>query len=155
MFTKRTIIGIVVGAIIITIGISSLILSIGLQTVNIDDTFDIGESVSYKFNAPVNAKQNVSITGDSFDVKLSTPGDGPQISLTSHKKEFSYEWIHLADGESKLQIQNTGQSEMYVTGLVYINTDPIHFTYHILVITSGIVIIGFSAGFSIRKPRGF
>ena len=155
MFTKRTIIGTIVGSVIIAIGLGSLLLSIGLQTVNIDDTFDIGESISYKFNAPVNAKQNVSIAGDSFDVKLSTPADGPQISQTSYKKEFSYEWIHLADGESKLQIQNTGQSEIHVTGLVNISTDPIYFTYHILVIISGMVIIGFSAGFSVRKPKGF
>jgi len=34
-------------------------------------------------------------------------------------------------------------------------TDPIQITYHIVVIIGGIIILGFSAGFSIRKPKGF
>ena len=33
--------------------------------------------------------------------------------------------------------------------------DPIQITYHIMVIIGGVVILGFSAGFSIRKPKGF
>ena len=33
--------------------------------------------------------------------------------------------------------------------------DPLFFTYSILVIVAGIVVIGFSAGFSARKPKGF
>jgi len=155
MLTKRTIIGIVIGSVIIALGLGSLIMSFGLQTVNVDDTFDIGDSTSYKFTAPEHSEQSITITGDQFDIKLSSPGEGLQIPLTSHKKEVSLQWFHLADGESKLQIQNTGQSELHVTGAVHISTDLIFFTYHFLVIISGMVIIGFSAGFSVRKPRGF
>jgi len=33
--------------------------------------------------------------------------------------------------------------------------DPIQITYHIMVIIGGVVILGFSAGFSVRKPKGF
>jgi len=33
--------------------------------------------------------------------------------------------------------------------------DPLFLTYHILVIIAGIVVIGFSAAFTVRKPRGF
>ena len=155
MFTKRTIIGTVVGTVIIALGLGSLIMSIGLQTVEIDDTYGVGEGTSYKFTAPSSSEQNVKIVGDSFDITLSTPADGLQIPTTEHKKEVTFQWFHLADGDSKLEIQNTGQSELHVTGTVQISTDPIYYTYHVLVMISGIVIIGFSAGFSIRKPRGF
>ena len=155
MFSKRTIIGTVVGSAIIALGLGSLIMSLGLQTVEIDDIYGIGEGTAYKFTAPNHSEQNVKIVGDSFDVKLSSPAEGLQIPLTEHKKEVTLQWFHLADGDSKLEIQNTGQSELHVTGVAQISTDPIYFTYHVLVMISGIVIIGFSAGFSIRKPRGF
>lgn len=155
MFTKRTIIGTVVGGAIIALGLASFIMSLGLQTVEIDDTYGIGEGTSYRFSAPSSSEQNVKITGESFDVTLSTPADGLQIPLTEHKNEVTFQWFHLADGESKLEVQNTGQKELHITGTVQISTDPIYYTYHVLVMISGIVIIGFSAGFSIRKPRGF
>ena len=54
-----------------------------------------------------------------------------------------------------MQIQNTGDSELRINGTLQFLSDPILITYHIVVITAGIIIIGFSAGFSIRKPRGF
>jgi len=36
-----------------------------------------------------------------------------------------------------------------------VSQDPLFLTYHILVIIAGIVVIGFSAAFTVRKPRGF
>ena len=155
MFSKRTIIGTIVGSGIVALGVAAFIMALGMQTVEIDDTYGIGEFTSYKFTAPAHYSQYVEITGETFDVKLTSPKDGLQVPLTPHKDKVSFEWVHLVDGESKLEIQNTGQSELHVTGTVEISTDPIYFTYHVLVIISGIVIIGFSAGFSIRKPRGF
>ena len=71
------------------------------------------------------------------------------------KKELTVEWIHLADGETKLKVNNTGASKLNISGYFTILTDPSQITYHLLVIISGVVIIGFSAGFSVRKPRGF
>ena len=52
-------------------------------------------------------------------------------------------------------IQNTGESEFTETYRFELERDPLFFTYSILVIIAGIVIIGFSAGFSARKPKGF
>lgn len=155
MFTKRTVIGTIVGGGIIAIGVVAFVLALGLQTVEIDDIYGIGQQTSYRFSAPSNAEQTLEITGDSFDLELSTPADGLQIPLTEYKEQTSLSWSHAQDGEARLHIQNTGESDIHVTGTVKISTDPIYFTYHVLVMISGIVIIGFSAGFSVRKPRGF
>ena len=51
-------------------------------------------------------------------------------------------------------IQNTGDSEFIETYQFELERDPLFFTYSILVIIAGIVIIGFSAGFSAKKPKG-
>ena len=155
MLSKRTIIGIVVGAIITAIGVVALFSSFGLQIVKVDENFAIGESTTYSFQAPKHAKQYLNITGNSFDVELKTPSGGLQIPRDAFKDDLSIEWVHLIDGQSILEIQNTGDSELRVYGTIETLTDPIMFSYHIIVIVSGLVIIGFSSAFSARKPRGF
>jgi len=155
VLSTRTIIGIVVGSAIIAIGSYALVTSFGLQTVNVDDTFQVGESTSYSFSAPQGTKHYLNITADSFEVYLRTPKGGLQITDEQFKRELTVEWVHLRDGETKLKVNNTGNSELNISGNLTILTDPIQMTYHLLVIISGVVIIGFSAGFSVRKPRGF
>jgi hypothetical protein len=155
MLSARTIIGIVVGGAIISIGGYSLVTSFGLQEVNFDDTFSPGESTTYQFSAPKTSKQWINITGDTFQLDLRTPRGGMQIDEEVYKNELSIEWVHLTDGESTLKLNNTGNSDLNAKGYFTILTDPIYITYHILVITAGVIIIGFSAGFSVRKPRGF
>lgn len=155
MISKRTVIGIGIGSVIIAIGIASLFLHFGIKTIEIDETIGLGEHVSYSISAPKSAHQMLEITGDTFDLTLSSPDDGLQIPLTTHKKEVTLDWVHLEDGETKINIQNTGNSELHVTGIINRSVEPIWITYDIMVIISGLVIMGFSLGFSIRKPRGF
>ena len=155
MLSKRTIIGIIVGSAIIGIGAYSLISDVGLHTIEVHETFTVGESTSYQISANEHAEQHMVITGDKFDIKLSSPGDGLQIPKTSHTKEVTLDWVHLKDGQTIINLQNTGASELKVDAKLQVTTDPILFTYHIVVITSGMVIIGFSMGFTLRKPKGF
>ena len=155
MLSKRTIIGIVVGSAIIAIGLFALVSSFGIQTKNIDETLGLGKSTTYQFTAPIHSKQFLNITGNSFHLSLESPRGGLQIPGQDSKNQLSLEWVHLVDGVSRVQIQNTGDNELHITGTLQFLSDPILITYHIVVITAGFVIIGFSAGFSIRKPRGF
>ncbi len=155
MLSKRTIIGIVVGSVITAIGVVALFSSFGLQTIKVDDNYEIGEFTTYSFQAPAHAKQYLNITGNSFDVELTTPYGGLQIPRDNFNDDLSLEWVHLIDGQSILEIQNTGDSELRVNGTLEVVTDPIMFSFHIIVIVSGLVIIGFSSAFSVRKPRGF
>jgi len=155
MLSKRTIIGLVVGTAIIAIGGYSLLLHIGMITINEDYVVGVGDSMSYTIPAPASTPQHMKIIGDAFDVKLQSPGDGLQIPITPHKKEVIIDWTHLVDGETRIQIQNTGESELEITGILIRSSDPIWFTFDLMVITSGMVIIGFSMGFTLRKPKGF
>ena len=155
MVGKRTAIGVGVGSAIIAIGLASLFLNFGIQTIEVDETFGLGESTTYRFSAPEHTPQKMKITGETFDVILESPADGLQVPLTTHKKEVTFDWVHLADGETRINIQNTGNSEINVVATFQTSTDPLRITYDIMVIITGLVIIGFSMGFSIRKPRGF
>ncbi|MEW6043189.1 MAG: hypothetical protein AB1299_05470 [Thermoproteota archaeon] len=154
MLTKTTAIGIAVGAIIVAIGLYALVTSIGLQTIDFEEEIPVGDSITYQFVAPKSAHQYFNVTGESFHIKLQTPADGIQAD-EDFKKQISFDWYVLEEGTNRIEIQNTGQSELSVQGTFEKNTDPILFTYHIMVLTAGVVIIGFSAGFSVRKPKGF
>ncbi len=155
MLSNRTIIGLVVGIIIIVLGGYSLVLHAGTIDIEEDYIVAIGDSVPYTIPAPKNTSQHMTVTGDAFDLKLSSPDDGLQIPNTSYKKELVLDWTHLEDGDTKILIQNTGNSELHITGELIRSSDPIWFTYDLMVVISGVVIIGFSMGFTLRKPKGF
>lgn len=155
MLSKRTIIGLVVGSAIIGIGSYSLVSDVGFQTVRVDETFTVGESTSYQISSAMGGAQAMTVTGEKFDLSLQSPSDGLQIPTTSYEDAAHLEWTHLGDGITHIRIQNTGATEMRVNAAFQVTTDPILFTYHIIVITSGVVIIGFSVGFTLRRPRGF
>jgi hypothetical protein len=155
MLSKRTIIGMIVGGAIIAIGGYSLLSHIGTITIDEDYTIAVGDSMSYTIPAPASTPQNMKIVGDAFDLKLQSPADGLEIPNTSYKKELTLDWVHLADGETRIKIQNTGESELKITGELIRSSDPVWFTFDLMVITSGMVIIGFSMGFTLRKPKGF
>ncbi len=156
MLTKRTIIGLVIGSIIIGLGAYSLISHIG-PTVAVNEYFtvDVGNPISLTIPAPANAPQSIKIIGDTFDLKLESPGDGLQIPNTSYKKELTLDWVHSADGQSKIKIQNTGNKELDITVETEQTPDPIGFTFDLMIIVSGLVILGLSMGFTVRKPKGF
>jgi len=155
MLSKRTIIGLIAGIAIITIGGASLITHIGTLTIHENYVVEVGDSAFYTIPAPNHTPQNMTISGDTFDLKLESPADGLQIPLTSHKGEVTFQWVHVEDGETKIDIQNTGNTELLITGVLIRSSDPIWFTYDVMVMITGIVIIGFSMGFTMRKPKGF
>ncbi len=155
MLSKRTIIGLIIGIVIIAIGGVSLLQHIGTITINENYVVEVGDSALYTIPAPIHTTQSMTITGDTFDLKLKSPGDGKQIPRTSFKDKETFDWIHFTDGESIIQIQNTGDKELLITGILIRSSDPIWFTYDLMVIISGIVIIGFSMGFTLRRPKGF
>ena len=156
MLAKRTIIGLIVGIAIIAIGGYSLILHIGTITINENYVVEVGGSTIYTIPAPNHTPQHMEITGDAFDLKFKSPSTGLQIpNMTSYKNELTLDWVHVADGETIIHIQNTGNSELEITGVLIRSPDPIWFTYDLMVIISGMVIIGFSMGFTLRRPKGF
>jgi hypothetical protein len=87
-------------------------------------------------------------------VKIFTPDEKNNIS-NSYNDKAIFSWTNTVYGENIIQIQNTGKSEFNVSGTFELSRDPLFFTYHILVIIAGVVVIGLSAAFTARKPRGF
>ncbi|MDP6857800.1 MAG: hypothetical protein QF559_02580 [Candidatus Nitrosopelagicus sp.] len=156
MFSKFTIIGLIIGSIISILGAASMVDSFANpnETQDTNETFGIGDADKIRFNAPENSFQTVTISGEAVDLKIITPDESNNVDQ-SIKGKATFSWTNPTEGENTIQIQNTGNSEFIVSGTFELKRDPLFFTYSILVIVAGIVIIGFSAGFSVRKPKGF
>ena len=156
MLATRTIIGIVVGSIIIGLGAFSLVNTLA-PTISMNENFVIGsgDSASFSIPAPKDAPQYMMIVGDAFDLKLISPGEGLNIPNTSYKKELILDWTHSEAGQTTILIQNTGASELEITANTNQTPDPFGITFDFMVITSGVIILGFSLGFTLRKPKGF
>jgi len=156
MLNKYTMIGLIVGCIISGLGTASMIDSFvnPIETIQTNDTFGIGDSDKIGFNAPTNSFQTLTIIGDTFDVKILTSDEKNNIDNSYRDKE-TFSWTNMVSGENVIQIQNTGKSEFNISGTFEVSRDPLFLTYHMLVIIAGIVVIGFSAAFTVRKPRGF
>ena len=156
MLNKYTIIGLIVGCVISGLGVASMVDSLvnPIEIRQTNDTFGVGDSDKIRFNAPANSFQTLTITGDTFDVKILTTDEKNNID-NSYRDKATFSWTNTVSGENVIQIQNTGKSEFNISGTFELSRDPLFFTYHILVIISGIIVIGFSAAFSVRKPRGF
>ena len=154
MLTKKTAIGIGVGSFVIGLGAFFLVQSI-ISNVNVvNDTVDIGKNDIFQFDAQKHFHEVLNVTGSSFHVTLKTPSNGLQVDR-DFENEISFDWVSLADGKHFINVTNTGSSTLHVTGKLEAVQDPIIFATHIIVITSGILLIGFSAAFSVRRPRGF
>ena len=156
MLNKLTIIGIIIGCAISILGAGSMVTSLNTPNEIQEDTatFGVGDLDKISFNAPENSFQSLTVTGDSFDVKITTPNSNNDVNA-SFKNKASFSWTSTTAGQTIITIQNTGDSEFTENYKFELARDPLFFTYSILVIIAGVVIIGFSAVFSAKKPKGF
>ena len=156
MLNKLTIIGIIIGSGISILGAASMVTSLNSPNEIQEDTatFGVGGLDKINFNAPENSSQSLTVTGASFDIKITTPDSSNDVDA-SFKDKASFSWTSNTAGQTIIAIQNTGDSEFTENYKFELARDPLFFTYSVLVIIAGVVIIGFSAGFSAKKPKGF
>ncbi len=154
MLSKKSAIGIAIGSIAIILGGFFLIQDLMSNEHIVNDTVDIGKSDIFSFDAQKHYHEFLNITGSSFYVIMKTPADGLQVNK-DFQKEISFDWFSLENGKHFINITNTGDSVLHVNGKLQAVTNPLIFTSHFIVISSGILIIGISAAFSVRRPKGF
>ena len=154
MLTKKTAIGMGIGGFAIALGTYFLIIAVSTNTHQVSDIVDIGKNDVFQFDAQKHFHEQLNVTGNSFHVKLKSPSTGLEVD-NDFKKDVAFDWYSLENGQHFINITNTGNSILRVSGTLEATTNPLIITSHLIVISSGVLIIGISAAFSIRKPRGF
>ena len=154
MLTKKTAAGIGIGSFVVAIGVYFLLAGIVFHSHQVNETVDIGKSDVFQFYAEKHFRETLNVTGNAFHVKLKTPADGLQVD-DDFKYHINFTWYSLDNGQHTINITNTGTSILQVVGKLEATTNSFEIMSHLIVITSGILIVGISAAFSIRRPRGF
>ena len=154
MFTKKSAAGIGIGSVAVVLGTFFLFQTMISNIHDVNDVVDIGKSDVFEFDTEQHYYESLNVTGNSFHVKINTTPDGMQVDQDFEKTK-SFEWSSLKNGKHFINITNTGGSILRITGKLEAVTNPLIFTSHLIVILSGVLIIGISAAFSIRKPKGF
>lgn len=154
MLTKKSLAGIAIGSVAVVLGTFFLLQTIATNVHDVSDVVDIGKSDVFQFDAEKHYHESLNVTGDSFHVLMKTPSTGLNLDK-DYQKELSLDWYSLENGKHFINITNTGGSALHVTGKLEAVTNPLIFTSHLIVISSGVLIIGISAAFSIRRPKGF
>ena len=57
--------------------------------------------------------------------------------------------------DEMIRIYEMMEAELEITANTNQTPDPFGITFDFMVITSGVIILGFSLGFTLRKPKGF
>ncbi len=154
MLSKKNTMGIAIGTLAIALGTYFLVLSFTSNIQEVHDIVEFGKSDIFHFDAQKHYHETLNITGSSFHLTLKTPADGLQLDK-DFQNEASFDWYSLDNGKHFINITNTDGSVLHVDAKLQAVENPLWFTTHLIVISSGVLIIGISAAFSIRKPRGF
>jgi hypothetical protein len=154
MLTKKTAAGIGIGGFIVALGGYFLLAGIVFHTHQVNETVGIGKNDIFQFYAEKHYSEALRVAGSSFHVKLTSPSTGLQVD-NDFKNQTNFIWVSLENGQHTINITNTGNSTLQVIGTLNATTDSIELMSHLIVVISGIIIIGISAAFSIKKPRGF
>ena len=154
MLSKKSVLGIAIGSVAVILGTFFLIQDLMSNVHDVNDVVDTGKSDIFSFDALRHYHEFLNVTGNSFHVTLKSPQDGLQVNR-DFTKIVNFDWISLYNGKHFINITNTGDSILHVTGKLQAVTNPMIFTSHLIVISSGVLIIGISAVFSIRRPKGF
>ena len=154
MLTKKSAAGIAIGSVAVVLGTFFLLQTIMTNSHDVNDIVDIGKSDVFQFDAEKHYHEFLNVTGSSFHIQMKTPSTGIQVDK-DFQKEVSFDWYSLENGKHFINITNTGGSILHVSGKLEAVTNPLIIPSHLIVISSGVLIIGISAAFSIRKPKGF
>ena len=156
MWSRLTVIGVIIASVIIAVGVASLVIHLGPIEIHEQHTLGAGEVALYSIPAPEGTEQSITLAGDRFNVTLSSPGEGGlQIDNAEYRETATLLWTHEQTGDTRVSILNTGSGDLVITPQVVRSSDPIWIAFDFMVIISGIIIIGFSMGFAARRPKGF
>ncbi|MDA7959833.1 MAG: hypothetical protein MPJ08_03775 [Nitrosopumilus sp.] len=150
----RTYAGIAAGVVILAIGVAALANSLLTTHISGESLVGPGFDDAYSFVAPAGSEHRFSVSGGPYTVDLSSPG-GLQLDGHAGEDGEEFAWSHAEDGPSRLTVRNTGAGDVTVSYSFETPPDPLLVTYPLMVMVTGIVIVGLGIGFRMRRPRGF
>jgi len=137
------------GAVFIAVGVAASIYSGVAVKVPLDNT--LGPGLSDEITPEMDEGNSLSIhaAGSTFDFTAQDPDEN---TLTSVKDQTDYRYGLTASkpGEYRITIKNTGDSDVVITGTAQTKAGPLGFTGPMMLIITGVIVVGLSLRFRRR-----
>lgn len=136
----------IAGAIFIAIGIASSVYSGVTVDVPVDGFVRPGQIDEISPEMNVGNTASISVQGSSYEVTVTDP-EGRDLILERGNSTFNYELTAQRDGEYRILVNNTGTTDLSITGRADTKSSPLGLTGALMLIVTGVIVIGLGLRF--------
>lgn len=134
------------GIAFIAIGATSSIYSNTAVNVPLDYTVTPGASDIITPDMNVGNAASIVVTGSTFDIKIEDP-EGQVIRSENNITSFRYDLSAQKSGEYRIEIRNTGATDLMVTGHAQTKASPLGLSGALMLVVTGVIVIGLGLRF--------
>jgi hypothetical protein len=137
------------GIAFIAIGAASSIYTNTAVDVPLDNVVGPGMPDIITPDMNVGSTASIMVTGSTFNVTIANP-DGQVIASESNTASFSYDLTAQKAGKHRIEIVNTGNSDLTVSGHAQTKSSPLGLTGALMLMITGVILVGLSLRFRNR-----
>lgn len=136
----------VAGVAFIVIGAASSIYSNTVVDVPLDNTVRPGSPDIITPDMNVGSTASITVTGSTFDIKIEDP-EKQVLRSESNLTSFNYDLMAKKVGEYRIEIVNTGSTDLTVTGHAETKSSPLGLSAALMLMVTGVIVIGLGLRF--------
>jgi hypothetical protein len=137
------------GIAFIAIGAASSIYTNTAVDVPLDNVVGPGMPDIITPNMNVGSTASIMVAGSTFNVTVMDP-DRQVIASENNAESFSYDLTAQKAGEHRIEIVNTGNSDLTVSGHAQTKSSPLGLTGALMLMITGVILVGLSLRFRNR-----
>ncbi len=134
------------GIAFIAIGAASSIYSNIAVDVPLDNSVRPGAPDIMRPDMNVGSTASISVTGSTFNIKIEDP-DTQVIRSESNVTSFSYDLTAQKAGQYRIEIMNTGSTDLAVSGHAQTKSSPLALSGALMLVVTGVVVVGLGLRF--------
>jgi hypothetical protein len=137
------------GIAFIAIGAASGFYTNAVVDVPLDNTVRPGTTDSITPDMEVGNTASIMVSGSTFNVTIQDP-DRQVIASENNATSFSYDLTAQKAGEYRIEILNTGSTDLEVSGHTQTKSSPLGLSAALMLVVTGIIVIGLGLRFRNR-----
>lgn len=137
------------GVAFIVIGVASSIYTNTVVNVPLDNTVRPGLSDIITPEMNVGSTASIMVSGSTFNITIADP-DRQLIRSESNITDFNYDLTAQKAGEYRIQIVNTGSTDLTVSGYTGTKSSPLGLSAALMLVVTGVIVIGLGMRFRSR-----
>lgn len=137
------------GAAFIVIGAASSIYSNMVVDVSLDNIVRPGSPDIITPDMNVGSTASIAVSGSTFNITITDP-DRQVIRSESNITSFNYNLTAQKAGEHRIEILNTGSTDLTVSGHTQTKSSPLGLSGALMLMVTGVIVIGLGLRFRNR-----